>query len=175
MRPDLSLFGVIACATMAVGPNALAACKRNSDLRQLFSGRGMAMYRLMMVAWVASLMFGGSRSAVSEDKPKIDPTGTWKWEITINDQKREQVLKLKLEGEKLTGVILGRDNAENPIADAKLEKDEISFTYTRERNGQKFTSKYKGKIAGDKIKGKMESERNGEKTERDWEAAKAKS
>ncbi len=133
------------------------------------------MYRLMMVALVAGLLFSSSRISLGEDKPKIDPTGTWKWEMTFGDQKREQTLKLKLEGTKLTGVMLGRDNAENPISDAKLEKDEISFTYTRERNGQKFTSKYKGKISGDKIKGKSESERNGEKVERDWEATKAKS
>ena len=70
--------------------------------------------------------------------------------------------------------MIGRDNAETAIEDAKLVKDEISFKYVRERNGQKSTSVYKGKIAGDKIKGKIEGERNGEKTERDWEAARSK-
>ena len=136
-------------------------------------GRNMHKMVLMMIGVLIGLTLTSSR-VVAEDKDKIDPTGTWKWEVTFNDQKREQTLKLKLENDKLTGVMIGRDNAETAIEDAKLVKDEISFKYVRERNGQKSTSVYKGKIAGEKIKGKIEGERNGEKTERDWEAARSK-
>ena len=47
-----------------------------------------------------------------------DPSGTWKWSVTFNDQTREQTLKLKLEGDKLTGSMVGRNNQETAIGDA---------------------------------------------------------
>jgi hypothetical protein len=103
-----------------------------------------------------------------------DPTGTWKWSVTFNDQTRELKLKLKLEGDKLTGAMVGRDDQETAIEDAKFKDGEVAFAVTRERNGQKFTIKYKGKVSGDTIKGKSEFERNGEKQSRDWEAKREK-
>ena len=60
------------------------------------------------------------------------------------------------------------------IDDGTYKDGEVSFTVTRERNGNKFTTKYKGKVSGDAIKGKIESERNGQKNERDWEAKREK-
>lgn len=103
-----------------------------------------------------------------------DPTGTWKWTSTRGERKVESTLKLKLEGDKLTGAMLGRNNTETAIADATYKDGEISFSVTREFNNNKFTTKYTGKISGDKIKGKTESERNGEKQSRDWEATRSK-
>lgn len=108
----------------------------------------------------------------AEDKP--NPTGTWKWSVTFNDQTREQTLKLKLEGDKLTGSMLGRNNQETAIEDGKFKDGEVSFAVTRERNGQKFTTKYAGKVSGDTIKGKSKFERDGQTQERDWEAKRAK-
>ena len=108
----------------------------------------------------------------AEDKP--NPTGTWKWSVTFGDQTREQTLKLKLEGDKLTGSMLGRNNQETAIEDAKYKDGEVSFAVTRERNGQKFTTKYAGKVSGDTIKGKSKFERDGQAQERDWDAKRAK-
>jgi hypothetical protein len=115
--------------------------------------------------------------ARAEDK-KSDPTGSWKWSFTTqNGQTRDTTLKLKLEGDKLTGTISGR-GGETAITEAKLKGEDISFEVTRENNGNKFTQKYTGKISGDAIKGKIEFERNGQTQSRDWEAkreaAKAK-
>jgi len=103
-----------------------------------------------------------------------NPTGTWKWSATFNNQTRDFTLKLKLEGDKLTGAMLGRDNQERAIEDASYKDGEVAFTVTRERNGQKFISKYKGKVSADTIKGKIEFERDGQKMERDWEAKREK-
>lgn len=106
---------------------------------------------------------------------KADPTGTWKWSFTTSDgQKRDTTLKLKLEGDKLTGAIVRRENQETPIADATFKDNEVAFTVTRERNGQKFVTKYKGKIDGDTIKGTTESERDGKTNSREWEAKREK-
>jgi len=103
-----------------------------------------------------------------------DPTGTWKWTATFNNQSREQTLKLKLDGDKLTGSMPGRNNSETQIEDGKFEGGKISFKVTPEFNGNKFTSSYTGELKDDTIKGKIESERNGEKTSRDWEAKREK-
>lgn len=105
---------------------------------------------------------------------KADPTGTWKWSVTFNDQTRDMSLKLKLDGDKLTGTMPGRNNTETAIENATFKDGEISFTVTRERNNQKITTKYTGKLEGDTIKGKTESERNGQSQSRDWEAKREK-
>jgi len=105
---------------------------------------------------------------------KADPTGTWKWTVTFNNNTRDVTLKLKLDGDKLTGKISGRNNTEIDIADASFKDNEVSFSVTRERDGQKFVTKYKGKLDGDTIKGKSESERNGQNQSRDWEAKREK-
>jgi len=113
----------------------------------------------------------GLNVARADDKP--DPNGTWKWTVERNGQKREQTLKLKLDGDKLTGAVVGRNNQETAIEDAKFKDGEVSFSVTRERNGQKSTSKYTGKIDKDTLKGKIETERNGEKQSTDWEAKRS--
>jgi hypothetical protein len=101
-------------------------------------------------------------------------TGTWKWTVSMGGQDREMTLKLKLDGEKLTGAQLGRDGQETAIQDAKYKNGEMSFTVVRERNGTKITSKYTGKQTGDTIKGKIESDRDGQAQTRDWDAKRAK-
>ena len=101
---------------------------------------------------------------------KADPNGTWKWSFTgQNGQSRETTLKLKLDGDKLTGKISGR-GGETDIEEAKLKGEDISFQVSREFNGNKVTIKYTGKISGDTIKGKTETERDGQARSRDWEA-----
>ena len=118
---------------------------------------------------VVCLCFVPGILARAEDK-KSDPTGTWKWSFTgQNGQTRETTLKLKLDGDKLTGTVSGR-GGETAIEGAKIQGEEISFQVTREFNGNKVTSKYTGKLSGDSIKGKMEFERNGQPQSRDWEA-----
>ncbi|AGA26813.1 hypothetical protein [Singulisphaera acidiphila] len=101
-----------------------------------------------------------------------DATGTWKWSVERNGQKIESTLKLKQEGTKLTGTLVGRNNTETEITDGKVDGDDVSFKVTREFNGNKIVQTYKGKLSDDSIKGKVEFERNGESQSRDWEAKK---
>jgi len=117
---------------------------------------------------VGLTLLGLAGQVGAADKP--DPTGTWKWSVTFNDQTREMSLKLKLDGDKLTGSIPGRNNTETAIENGTFKDGQVSFSVTRERNNQKVTSKYSGKLDGDTIKGKIEGERNGQATSRDWEA-----
>ncbi|MEI8016833.1 MAG: hypothetical protein WCH39_01480 [Schlesneria sp.] len=117
-------------------------------------------------------LIGLAGFAHAADKP--DPTGTWKWSITFNDQTRDVTLKLKLDGDKLTGAMLGRDNQETKIDDATFKDGEVAFSVTRERNGQTNTTKYKGKLDGDAMKGTIEMTRDGNTTNRDWNAKREK-
>jgi hypothetical protein len=104
------------------------------------------------------------------------PAGTWTWTSPGRNggPERKMSLELKLDGEKLTGTLSspGRDGTPNKteIADGKAKDGEVSFTVTREFNGNKMVQNYKGKVSADSIKGKTEFERNGEKQSRDWEA-----
>src|SRR5215510_3431002 len=102
-----------------------------------------------------------------------DPTGTWKWETEVNGQKRESTLKLKLDGDKLTGASV-RGDQETPIEEPTFKDGTVTFKVTRERNGVKTVRKYTGKLAGDTIKGKVETERDGQVQTMDWEAKRSK-
>jgi hypothetical protein len=109
--------------------------------------------------------------ARAEDKP--NPTGTWKYTVEVNGQSVDVTIKLKLEGDKLTGTVSVL-NMESKIEDSKYQDGEVSFKVNREMNGNKFTIKYKGKINGDTFKGKRELERDGQTNTREFEAKRSK-
>jgi hypothetical protein len=124
-----------------------------------------------LVAAALALAFVGFNSPAMA----ADATGTWKWTTTFNNQSRDSTLKLKQEGDKLTGVYVGgQSNTETPIEDASIKGDTISFKVTRERNGQKFTTKYSGTLKDDTITGKTERERDGQTQSTDWVAKRQK-
>ena len=132
-----------------------------------------ALTSLIKAAACAILALGAVAQA--QDK-KADPTGTWTWSQPGRNggPERKSTLKLKLEGDKVTGTLSapgrGGQGSDVAISEGKLKGDEISFAVTREVQGNKFTAKYNGKISGDSIKGKIDTERNGETQSRDWEA-----
>jgi hypothetical protein len=128
--------------------------------------------RQLMVGALVLVVAGLTGTVRAEEKAKL--TGTWKWTVERNGQTTERSMKLKQDGDKLTGTMPGRDNQETAIEDGKLKNGEVSFKVVREVNGNKFTIKYSGKVTGDTIKGKMEFDRNGEVTSRDWEAKRSK-
>ena len=123
----------------------------------------------------ALLVIGASAYAAD----KADPAGTWTWTQPGRNggPDRTNTLTLKMEDSKLAGKISapgrGGQAAETPVADLKVEGDAISFTVVRQFNGNSMTNKYAGKIAADKITGKIEFNRNGEAQSRDWEAKRA--
>ena len=103
--------------------------------------------------------------------------GDWTWSTPGRNggEPRKTTLVLKVEGEKLTGKITspGRQGGEpqaTEISEGKVKGSEVSFQVVREYNGNKFTMKYSGKLEGDTLKGKIESERDGQTQSRDWEA-----
>jgi hypothetical protein len=108
-------------------------------------------------------------------KTAADAAGTWKWSVTTQSgQTIESTLKLKVEGDKLTGTLTGRGGTETAIQEAKFSDGVVSFQVTRERGDRKFISKYKGNLAGDVIKGAIESSFGDQTRSRDWEAKRVK-
>jgi len=103
-----------------------------------------------------------------------EATGTWKWTVERNGNTFETTLKLKQEGEKLTGKITGRQGNETEIEDGKVKDDTVSFKVTREFNGNKVVMTYQGKLSGDTIKGDTKFERDGQEQKREWEAKREK-
>jgi len=105
-----------------------------------------------------------------------DPTGTWKWTVKIGENSFEATLKLKLEGDKLTGTLGGgQSKQETPVTEASFKDNKVVFTVVRERSGQTVTIKYNGTLSGDTITGKSERDgAGGEKQTSDWVAKRQK-
>ena len=120
-------------------------------------------YSVRLAMFVAaSLVMGLVFTARAEDKaaPASQPagaTGTWKWQIPTPNGDMDVVLKLKQDGDKLTGTITGFGGDEMDIEDGKIKDDQISFKTTREFGGNQVTTTYTGTVAGGALKGKSET------------------
>jgi hypothetical protein len=128
-----------------------------------------ALTSVALVTCLAVLTAGSQ----AQDK-SADPTGTWTWSVERGGEKREVTLKLAAAGGKLTGTVSTGKDGETKIEDGTFKDGEVKFAVTRERNGEKFTSTYSGKLSGDAIKGFYETTFGGKAQKRDWEAKRAK-
>ena len=126
---------------------------------------------LKVLAAVALMI--GSLTATALAADAANPNGTWKWKFPTQNGDIDLSLSLKADGEKLTGQMT-RGDQNTDITDGTFKDNEVKFNVTRERDGQKFTAKYKGKVDADTIKGAIEFEFNGETRSFDWEAKRDK-
>jgi hypothetical protein len=130
----------------------------------------------LLTAVLSALLALFLNAAMTASAADAKADGTWAWTTPGRNggQERKMTLKLKTEGEKVTGKLStpGRDGQarETEIQDGKMKGDEISFTIVREINNNKMTSKYTGKVGAETIKGKIEFTRDGNTQSRDWEA-----
>jgi hypothetical protein len=143
--------------------------------------------RLVLMLSALALMLCAAAQVKAADDKAANVTGTW----VISQQNRngntsETTLKLKQDGEKVTGTVTpparggqggNGGTARTPkaieIEDGKITSSgELTFKTTRENTqGNKMVSTYHGKIEGDTIKGTIESEgRNGQTRSREFEA-----
>ena len=128
---------------------------------------------------VAALALSFSNLApAADDKKAADVAGTWEWTTKRRNQDTEMkhAVKIKKEGDKLTGVYVPPRGDEVELKDLKVEGDTITFAVVRTFNNQERTIKYNGKVEGETIKGKstMTRQDGTEGNARDWEAKKAK-
>ena len=121
-------------------------------------------------------------TAVAAFAADASPAGTWKWTQAGRQggQGTERSLVLEYKGGALTGTLKGAtmgqyEIPDTAIADGSFTDGAISFTVTTEFNGNKRTTKYTGKLAGEKITGESEGPgRGGEIMKREWNATRSK-
>ena len=85
-------------------------------------------------------------------------TGTWKWSVQGpggNDV--TMTLKLKQDGEKLTGTITGFGGNESEIQDGTIKDGNVTFKVIRDFAGTKSTTTYTATLADGSLKGKSET------------------
>jgi len=81
-----------------------------------------------------------------------DVTGKWTAQVPgQGGQARETTFTLRVDGDKLTGTMSGRQG-DTPIADGKVTGDKISFTVESQRGKRTYV----GTVSGDEIKFKRE-------------------
>ena len=111
-----------------------------------------------LIAALAVALVGFAATVRADDSP----VGTWKFmQMGRGGQSFERTLKLKLDGEKLTGTVTGgmNNDMEIEISDGKFKNNELSFNVVQEFNGNKRTTKYNGKLDKDSIQGKIKREK----------------
>ena len=135
--------------------------------------RFFKQFRTAVLLSALTLVFALLNSAVWAADYNL--AGTWKASFTTQDgQTIESTLKLKQEGNKLSGVVIGRNGNETPMDEITLTGDQLAIKLIRERNGEKVTTKVAARVTADNLKGKIESNWGGENRTMDWEAKRVK-
>lgn len=102
--------------------------------------------KLKTITLTVGLLFAFCAAALAAG---ID--GKWIGQVEGPQGPMDITFVFKSEGEKLTGT-LTNSFGEVAISDGSIKSDAVAFKVTREFNGNKFTLKYTGKLAGDELK-----------------------
>ena len=117
----------------------------------------MKPYLLTLVVLAASMFTLEARAA--------DLTGTWAGRITDPaGNKHEITLSLKVDGTGVTGTLTGGppNGEQQSLVNGKIDGEQLSFTVNAQGpGGQAMTLPYKGKVAGNRIQGTVESPMGG--------------
>jgi hypothetical protein len=128
----------------------------------------------MIAAFAALGLVAGLVGTTRADDKAAKVTGTWTWTFDRGGTEIKNTLKIKQEGEKVTGKhISKRDDMENEadVKDGEFKDGVLKYTVIREIGGNSITFKYTGKLKGDVLKIEGEFERDGEKrTIGPWDA-----
>ena len=128
---------------------------------------------VLTMVTASSAMIGLCSSAAAEEK--ADPTGVWSLRtIRPGRPAQESILKLRKNGDQLMGVITDGQGRNGSIKDAKLKGSDISFRVEIERDSQKLSFAYKGKLANDAIKGTVTATIFGRETNFDFDGKRVK-
>jgi hypothetical protein len=120
---------------------------------------------------VAALVVACTAVVASARAADNDPTGTWKW----TTPRGEATVKLKLEGDKVTGAMIRKNGEELRVEDGTIKDGEIAFSVPGKTPGGKpMVHKYHGKLVGDTIKGTATIELPDQTVSGDWDAKRVK-
>jgi hypothetical protein len=105
-------------------------------------------------------------------RASADVSGTWQWTMGFREFRARMILKVKQEGEKLTGKVGAEGRRESDIKDGRIRKGEVTFSLERERDGIKSVTKYHGKLMDDTIEGTQETDTPGGVRSLPWKATR---
>jgi hypothetical protein len=84
--------------------------------------------------------------------PAADVSGKWTAEVPGRQGAMQTTtFNFKVDGDKLTGTMAG-PRGDAPITDGKVSGDDLSFTVSREMNGNTIKMNFTGKVSGGEIK-----------------------
>ena len=134
----------------------------------------MKSLRILAAALVAACVMTAAAVAA-------DASGSWKWTQQGRGGSQDISAKLVDKDGKLTGTVMlpargGGDPMAVEISDGTVAGDTVSFSIAREFNGNKFVTKYSGKLEGDTITGNSEApgRNGGEPRKNEWVAKRDK-
>jgi hypothetical protein len=115
------------------------------------------------------------------DKPEkpapaatLSVTGKWTYTLEVSlDTSVDFTAEFKQDGENVTGSITVQE-MKTAIEKGKFKDGQLTFEIPREYGGVKFTSRYTGKLVGDKLTGKIVSGAAPVERTYEWSAKRAK-
>ena len=125
------------------------------------------MRRWVMAAVVAACV-GTAGPARADDKGGL--SGTWEWIVHRDSKAGVATVELKLEGDRITGVMHGRSGKDMKVENGTFKDGQVSFEVPAVNpDGSKMVHRYTGKLTGDTITGTAEIEIFGRsKTSMKW-------
>jgi hypothetical protein len=112
--------------------------------------------------------------AADDVKTSSPLDGTWRWEFTMPDGgKITPTLRVRTaENGTIRGTTRFRSGTTTPVTNLTLKGNAVSFEVVRAREEGATVTRYTGIQNGDKIKGRMVSNWNGQEESYPWEAAR---
>jgi hypothetical protein len=129
---------------------------------------------IMKAILSVALVLGVCGPAGAADDKAADAVGTWKCEYEIGGQQRTSTLKIKKDGDKLTGTMSWPDQKDEALKDVKLKDNTLTFSAVRKLMDNEIPIDYTLRIDGDKLKGKGAAEFGGQRQEFDIEGKRQK-
>lgn len=126
--------------------------------------------RSVLVLLVTMVAVASPLSA--ESRKLVDASGTWRWEHDGQAGTISNVLRLTLDGEKLTGVYQGRGKP-TKLTDGKIDGDEVSVSFPVEYDGLKLNVQLIGVIKGDDLAGSANVTGSGVSEQLAWRAKRS--
>jgi hypothetical protein len=121
-----------------------------------------------------ALVLGVCGLAGAVDDKAVDPVGTWKCAYEIGGEQRTSTLKIKQDGDKLTGTMSWPNQQEENLKDLKLKDKTLTFSAVRKLMDNEIPIDYTLTIDGDTLKGKGAADFGGQTQEFDIEGSREK-
>jgi hypothetical protein len=133
-------------------PGPLPGTRKNKELTLHVCHTPRKLSRNALLAIIAILILAGTGTAEppTTGRRSSPDLGTWKWSV---NKTLVMTLRLKHEGDRLTGILIGNDGPEKEIQDGKYDDGKISFRVTSVVGKGEVTAEYAGVLAGTVING----------------------